>query len=149
MVAQLIRKFTAFQGTQRFVTVVRFEVLTTATMNTTVFGDVMLWSPVEVKRFGGTYSLHHQGGRGRQAQWNVKKLVAWFPPRSIWRKQYISPKRWNSASLHGVTSQYNTRRRSENLRFSIKINSFSRILNEARETKVVTKFAEFETAVVS
>jgi hypothetical protein len=76
MVAQLIRRFPAFQGTQRFVTVVRFVVLTTSTMKTTVFGDVTLWSPVEVKRFGGTYCLHHQGGRGKQAQRNLKKLVA-------------------------------------------------------------------------
>jgi hypothetical protein len=90
MVAQLIKRFPASQGTQRFVAV-RFEGLTTATMKTSVFGDVALWSPVEVKRFVGTYCLHHQSRRGRQAQGNVKGLVAWLAPWSIWRKQYICP----------------------------------------------------------
>jgi hypothetical protein len=36
-----------------------------------------------------------------------------------------------------------TRRRNENLKSRIKINSFSRILNKARETKKATTFSEF------
>jgi hypothetical protein len=74
-VAQVIKKFTTFYGTQIFITV-----------GSTIFWDITFCSPLKVnRRFGGTYLLHLQGlicgaRHQRESRWH-----AGFHPGSLLR----------------------------------------------------------------
>jgi hypothetical protein len=50
---------------------VRFEVSTLVTMKNAIFWDVTPCGPSKNRHFGGTYCLHHQGDKNRQARNNV------------------------------------------------------------------------------
>jgi hypothetical protein len=50
-----------WQATRYFC--VRFEVFTAVTMKNVVFWDVTTYGSYKNRRFGGTYRLHHQGGK--------------------------------------------------------------------------------------
>jgi hypothetical protein len=85
---------------------VGFEVLTTVTIKSTVFWDVMPCCLVEFQqRFGKTYCLRLQGRTGFAA---YCFLVAWLTLRDWkWRHyEYVPTKRrWISIGLHDVTFQ--------------------------------------------
>jgi hypothetical protein len=53
----------------------------TATMNNAVFWDVTPCGSCNIRRFGGTYRLHHQRDKNRRTRNNV--ISNWQPKHAI------------------------------------------------------------------
>jgi hypothetical protein len=66
MVAGVVKKFLALNGTRRSITAVGFEVFTAVVMKIVIFWDIAPCSPYMNRRFGGTYHFHLQGRKSAE-----------------------------------------------------------------------------------
>jgi hypothetical protein len=53
----------------------RIEIFTLVTMKSVILRDVVPCNSYRNRRFGGTYRLHHQGGKNQQAKNNVRIMM--------------------------------------------------------------------------
>jgi hypothetical protein len=64
---------------------VKSQVFMAVTMKNTVFWDVTPCCPCKNRRYGGTYRLHHQGGKIRRARNHISMYDLRFSRRWLWR----------------------------------------------------------------